>query len=59
MINGTVRDWMYFLVDGIYPDWAIFVKTIPEAARIDPQQVFFQVARKLSGKMSNELLEFW
>jgi hypothetical protein len=23
-INGRVRDWMYFLVDGIYPD---FVKT--------------------------------
>ena len=26
-INGRVRDWMYFLVDGIYPDWSIFVKT--------------------------------
>ncbi|KAG7345428.1 plant transposon protein [Nitzschia inconspicua] len=22
-INGTIRDWMYFLVDGIYPNWAI------------------------------------
>ena len=26
-INGRVRDWCYFLVDGIYPEWAIFVIT--------------------------------
>ena len=26
-INDNSRDWMYFLVDGIYPDWAIFVTT--------------------------------
>lgn len=26
-LNGTVRDWLYFLVDGIYPNWSIFVKT--------------------------------
>ena len=24
-INGTTRDWMYFLVDGIYPCWTIFI----------------------------------
>ena len=27
MINGTERDWLYFLVDGIYPEWSIFVNT--------------------------------
>jgi hypothetical protein len=27
-INGTTRDYMYFLVDGIYPAWSIFAKTI-------------------------------
>jgi hypothetical protein len=27
-VNGTSRDWLYFLVDGIYPDWSIFVKSI-------------------------------
>jgi hypothetical protein len=26
-INGRVQDWMYFLVDGVYPDRSIFVKT--------------------------------
>ena len=29
-VNGTERDWMYFLVDGIYYDWAVFVKTYSE-----------------------------
>ena len=26
-INGNNRDWMYFLVDGIYPNWSIFVSS--------------------------------
>ena len=26
-INGRLRDWLYFLVDGIYPCWSIFAKT--------------------------------
>ena len=29
-VNGRERDWAYFLVDGIYPEWAIFVKTFSE-----------------------------
>ena len=28
-LNGNTRDYMYFLVDGIYPSWSIFAKTIP------------------------------
>ena len=40
-INGTIRDWMYFLVDGIYPPWAIFVKTIPLSARTNAEKLFF------------------
>jgi Plant transposon protein len=26
-INGNSKDWMYFLVDGIYIEWSIFVNT--------------------------------
>ena len=26
-INGVPRNWCYFLVDGIYPAWAIFCST--------------------------------
>ena len=29
-INGNFRDFLYFLVDGIYPSWAIFIKTFYE-----------------------------
>ena len=29
-INGKERDWCYFLVDGIYPEWSIFVKTFSD-----------------------------
>ena len=29
-INGCVRDLPYFLADGIYPAWSIFVNTIPD-----------------------------
>ena len=27
-LNGRLRDYLYFLVDGIYPAWSIFVKMI-------------------------------
>jgi hypothetical protein len=39
-LNGRVRDWMYFLADGIYhPEWSIFVKTYSEP-HDQPSKVF-------------------
>jgi len=38
-VNGRVRDWMYFLADGIYPDWAVFIKTYSEP-HDEPSKVF-------------------
>jgi hypothetical protein len=43
-INGNDRDWMYFLVDGIYPDWAIFVKTYTEGS--DERKKNFAIAQE-------------
>ena len=38
-INNNPRDWMYFLVDGIYPEWSIFVNTFNNAT--DPLKKHF------------------
>jgi Plant transposon protein len=40
-INGNVRDWMYFLVDGIYPEWSIFVSSYTNP--IDPKKKLFAI----------------
>ena len=44
VINGKQRDWSYFLVDGIYPQWAIFVTTFTKA--IDPRKRRFAAAQE-------------
>ncbi|XP_062534143.1 uncharacterized protein LOC134203287 [Armigeres subalbatus] len=54
ILNGTKRDRGYFLADGIYPDWPVFMKTVShpsnnkeklfakkqEAARKDVERAF-------------------
>ena len=45
-INGKERDWMYFLVDGIYPDWAIFVTTYTKPTEKD-KKVFAREQEKV------------
>ena len=30
-INGTVHNYLYFLVDGIYPKWPILISTVSDA----------------------------
>ena len=39
VINGTERDHAYFLTDGIYPEWSIFVKTFQ--VKSDPKKQLF------------------
>ena len=39
-INGTVRDYIYFLVDGIYPKWPIFVSTVSDATPGSKDKLF-------------------
>ena len=60
-INGTVCNYLYFLVDGIYPKWPIFISavsdaipgskdkkfaTYQEAVRKDIERSFGQIATK-------------
>ena len=38
MLNGIVRDWhLYYLVDGIYPPWSIFLKPIHAPINLQQQ----------------------
>jgi hypothetical protein len=33
-INGTTRDWLYFLVDGIYPAYSIFISSYHQPSSV-------------------------
>jgi hypothetical protein len=47
-INGRQRDWLYFLVDGIYTAWKIFVK--PLQAPMNEREQAFNVAQEAARK---------
>ena len=41
-VNGTTRNYLYFLVDGIYPPWSVFVSTFAHPDPQSKQAVFAQ-----------------
>jgi hypothetical protein len=47
-INGHLRNWLYFLADGIYPDWAIFVKTFQ--CPLDEKESYFAQCQESARK---------
>lgn len=47
-INGRQRDWLYFLVDGIYTAWTIFVK--PLLAPMNERELAFNVEQEAARK---------
>jgi hypothetical protein len=70
-LGETIRDWMYFLADGIYPPWSIFVKTNAaplsqdelkyakrhEHVRKDIERAFGQLVMKF--RILDRSLRFW
>ena len=71
-INGTVRDYLYFLVNGIYPKWPIFISTISdatpgskdkllatyqEAVRNDVERAFGVIVKRFD--ILSRLIRFW
>ncbi|GJU41859.1 RNA-directed DNA polymerase, eukaryota [Tanacetum coccineum] len=73
VVNGHQRNMAYYLIDGIYPSWAAFVKSItspqirkhklfaqhPEAVRKDVERAFGVLAsgNVPMGDKSNEVIE--
>lgn len=61
-INGVERDWLYFLVDGIYLDWAIFVNTFNKntANEVEPKFASKQESiRKSTSAPFGTLVKQW
>jgi len=70
-VNGNEYNMGYYLVDGIYPEWAVFVKTIPlpqtekaklfaqhqEGARKDVEQAFGVLQARFA--ILHRLTHFW
>ena len=71
-INGTVHDYIYFLVDGIYPKWPIFISTVldatpgskdkpfatyQEAVRKDIERAFGVIVKKFD--ILSRSIQFW
>ncbi|GKB14274.1 ALP1-like protein isoform X1 [Tanacetum coccineum] len=48
--DGVIYPWGYFLVDGIYPELATLVKTIPEPADDDNKQILYKLKRESTRK---------
>lgn len=61
MLNGRAYMFLYFLADGIYPHWSIFVSTISEP--LTKKEVQFSAAqeavRKDVGRALGVLLSRW
>ena len=47
-INGVERDWMYFLVDGIYPNWSIFMNPFSKSS--DPDKTNYNTHQEAARK---------
>lgn len=47
-VNGREYTLLYWIVDGIYPEWRCFVKTIYQ--RVGDAQEIFAAAKKISLK---------
>lgn len=47
-VNGTQRDWLYFLVDWIYPPWGIFAKFYQSPTL--PSEILYKISQEHARK---------